>query len=410
MTEESRHPAEAWVGRVVADKYRITRVLGIGGHGAVFEAQNTWTERRVALKLLVGPSALHPEIAERFLREARASTRVAHPNIVEVLDMGRDAADGTLYIVQELLHGEDLRELLRRERTLDPHQLIEVLAPVMDALATAHGLGVVHRDLKPANIFLSRGADGRIVSRLIDFGVSRMGEGAGETNELTHTGALLGTPDYMSPEQARGERSGPSADVWAIGVVLYESLAGQRPYRAANYNALLIKILADDVPPLTSFAPGVDPALAEIIHGALARDLAARWRSMAALREALLRWAASAPRRASAGDVTPSVQSFPAIDAGDVTPVSISPPAMIAEAPASEALPRSMPVSGPRSVEPVSFRDQSHFGYGSPAPGDDTNESPMGEVVSPRSFPSHEVVDAAPPQGAPPTPSLPRVL
>ncbi len=188
------------MGRVVADKYRITRVLGIGGHGAVFEAQNTWTERRVALKLLVGPSALHPEIAERFLREARASTRVAHPNIVEVLDMGRDAADGTLYIVQELLHGEDLRELLRRERTLDPHQLIEVLAPVMDALATAHGLGVVHRDLKPAHIFLLRGADGRIVSKLIDFGVSRMGEGAGETNELTHTGALLGTPDYISPE------------------------------------------------------------------------------------------------------------------------------------------------------------------------------------------------------------------
>ncbi len=384
MSEESRHPAEAWVGRVVAEKYRITRCLGIGGHGAVFEAVNTWTERRVALKLLLGAAALHPEISERFLREARASTRVAHPNIVEVLDMGRDATDGTLFIVQELLQGEDLRDLLRRERTLDPHQVIEALAPVMDALSAAHALGVIHRDLKPANIYLSRNADGRVISKLIDFGVSRMRDSDVETNELTHTGALLGTPDYMSPEQARGERTGPQSDVWAMGVVLYESLAGQRPYRAANYNALLIKILADEVPPLTALAPGVDPALAEIVHGALARDLTLRWRSMAALREALVRWAAATPRRASAGDVTPSVQQFPPLDLVDPTPVSIAPPEMAAEPPSPVAAPLSMPVSGPRVVAPGPL-DSAHptYGTGSAATGEDTDEAPLGEVASP---------------------------
>ncbi len=385
VSEESRHPAEAWVGRVVAEKYRITRCLGIGGHGAVFEAVNTWTERRVALKLLLGAAALHPEIAERFLREARASTRVAHPNIVEVLDMGRDAADGTLYIVQELLQGEDLRDLLRRERTLDAHQLIEALAPVMDALSAAHALGIVHRDLKPANIYLARTPDGRITSKLIDFGVSRMRDSDRETNELTHTGALLGTPDYMSPEQARGERTGPQSDVWAMGIVLYESLAGQRPYRAANYNALLIKILADEVPPITSLAPGVDPVLAEIVHAALARDLTLRWRSMAALREALVRWAAVTPRRVSAGDVTPSVQQFPPLDLADPTPVSIAPPEMAAEvAPPPVAAPLSMPVSGPRVVASESL-EAAHpaYGTGSAATSDDTDEAPLGEVASP---------------------------
>lgn len=372
------------MGRVVAEKYRITRCLGIGGHGAVFEAVNTWTERRVALKLLLGAAALHPEISERFLREARASTRVAHPNIVEVLDMGRDAADGTLYIVQELLQGEDLRDLLRRERTLDAHQLIEALAPVMDALSAAHALGIVHRDLKPANIYLARSPDGRITSKLIDFGVSRMRDSDRETNELTHTGALLGTPDYMSPEQARGERTGPQSDVWAMGIVLYESLAGQRPYRAANYNALLIKILADEVPPITSFAPGVDPALAEIVHGALARDLSQRWRSMAALREALVRWAAVTPRRVSSGDVTPSVQQFPPLDLADPTPVSLAPPEMVAEPPPPVAAPLSMPVSGPRVVAPEAL-ESAHpaYGTGSAATSDDTDEAPLGEVASP---------------------------
>ncbi len=388
MIEEGRHPAEAWVGRVVADKYRITRCLGIGGHGAVFEAENTWTERRVALKLLLGAAALHPEISERFLREARASTRVAHPNIVEVLDMGRDPYDGTLYIVQELLQGEDLRDLLRRERTLDAHQLIDALTPVMDALTAAHALGVIHRDLKPANIFLARQHDGRVAAKLIDFGVSRVHDGDPETNELTHTGALLGTPDYMSPEQARGERTTAQSDVWALGVVLYEALCGQRPYRAANYNALLLKILAEDAPSLVSLAPGVDPALADIVHGALARDASVRWRSAAALREALTRWAASAPRLASAGDVTPSVQRAPALDLSDATPVSIEPPAMHFDAPAPIEAPRSIPVSGPRAVlvtTPLpSDLAASHPAYGGAgALPDDTDEGPVERAFTP---------------------------
>ncbi len=328
MTEEQKHPAEAWVGRVVADKYRTVRVLGLGGHGAVFEAVNTWTERRVALKLLVGAATLHPEISERFFREARASTRVTHPAIVEVLDMGRDPHDGTLFLVQELLDGEDLRDVLRRDRTIDPHVLIELLAPVLDALSTAHLAGVVHRDLKPANIFLARQRDGRIAAKVIDFGVASMNEGAGGAQELTSAGALLGTPDYMAPEQARGERATGQSDVWAMGVVLYEALAGQRPFRAQGAHAMLLKVIADDPPPLTSVAPGVPASLADLVHRALRRDPAERWTSMASLRDALSRWAESNPRAAGANEVTPQTQLAPTFDPGDATPVSLEAPDM----------------------------------------------------------------------------------
>gem|GEM_PF-606492 len=367
VTDLPRHPTDAWIGRVVAEKYTITRCLGVGGHGAVFEAENAWTGRRVALKVLLGAAALNQEMADRFLREARAATRVAHPNIIEVLDMGRDLVDGSLFIVQELLQGEDLREVLRRERTVDPHWLVETLSPILEALAVAHAQGVVHRDLKPANLFLARQHDGRVVPKLIDFGVSRM-EDSPEAHEITHAGALLGTPDYMSPEQARGERAGAQADVWAVGVVLYESLAGQRPHRAANYNALLIRILADDAPPLRGHVPGVPESLAVIIHKALARDAAVRFQSVAALRDALLRWAASNPRLATSHDATPSAQMFPdfavAPPADDRTSVSVSSPAMrhesvaaapdvTEESPAAVATTRPETLPAPARVVPV---------------------------------------------------------
>jgi serine/threonine protein kinase len=352
VTDLPRSPADAWIGRVVAEKYTITRCLGVGGHGAVFEAENTWTGRRVALKVLLGAAALNPEMSERFLREARATTRVAHPHIVEVLDMGRDPHDGSLFIVQELLQGEDLREVLRRERTVDPHWLVETLAPVLEALAVAHAQGIVHRDLKPANLYLARQHDGRVVPKLIDFGVSRMEDEPG-LNEITHAGALLGTPDYMAPEQARGERAGPQADVWAIGVILYESLAGQRPFRGANYNALLLRVMADDAPPLRGLVPGVPESLAAIVHGALARDPAARFPSAASLRDALLRWAAASPRLATAQDATPSAQLFPdfvaSAAAEDATPVSVEPPGMAHE---SIAAPPDVTEESPAAVRP----------------------------------------------------------
>jgi serine/threonine-protein kinase len=390
VTDSPRHPTDAWIGRVIAEKYTITRCLGVGGHGAVFEAENAWTGRRVALKVLLGAAALNAEMAERFLREARATTRVAHPHIIEVLDMGRDPVDGSLYIVQELLQGEDLREVLRRERTVDPHWLIETLAPILEALAVAHAQGVVHRDLKPANLYLARQHDGRIVPKLIDFGVSRM-EDSPEAHEITHAGALLGTPDYMSPEQARGDRAGAQADVWAVGVVLYESLAGQRPYRAANYNALLIRILADDAPPLRSHVPGVPESLAVIVHKALARDTAERFQSVAALRDALVRWAASNPRLATSHDATPSAQMFldivAAPPADDVTPVSVSQPGMLHESMVGAP---DVTEESPAAVRPETL----------PAPARTTSVAPLtpAPVATPATW---EKRRSAPPREAP---------
>jgi serine/threonine-protein kinase len=334
---------------VIADKYHVLGRLGVGGHSAVFEAENTWTGRRVALKVLFGAAALHPEMSERFLREARATTRVAHPNIVEVLDMGRDPRDGTLFIVQELLHGEDLRHCLRRERTIDPQRLIGLIVPVLEALAAAHAQGIVHRDLKPANIYLAQQRDGHIVPKIIDFGVSRMDDTLG-AHEITHDGALLGTPDYMSPEQARGERADARSDVWAIGVILFEALAGQKPYRAANYNALLVQIIADNAPSLRSVAPTVPEALAAVVDRALAHDPNDRFPSATALRDALLACVPSLTAPPAPAPPLPKAEpptSNAPID--DPTPTSVEPPARLHAPPPEPHLPS---LALPQPTEP----------------------------------------------------------
>ncbi len=276
----------ARVGTALAGKYHLTAVLGEGGMGAVFEATNEWTGRRVAIKLHASKGGDSEAIRNRFLREAQSAAKVSHPNIVDILDMGVDEPTDTLFIVQEFLDGRDLDHVLRERGVLVAADAVVLLAPVLAALSSAHTAGVVHRDLKPANIFVAKTAQGS-VAKVIDFGIAK--DAARNDARLTQTGSVLGTPDYMSPEQARGEkRIGVETDVWAMGVVLFQCLTGRCPFVGESYNEVMAKILMDPIPDVRQFAPTLPESLAAVVGRALQRDPTYRFRSMRSFLRALV--------------------------------------------------------------------------------------------------------------------------
>ncbi len=286
-----RDEDHARIGRVVAGKYKLLRLLGAGGMGAVYEAENTWTHRRVAIKVLRASLTRDVDTVSRFLQEARAASAVRHPHIVDVLDMGREESDdGALYIVQALLEGVDLRARMRAGGRIAPDEVVATMAPILEALAVAHAAGIVHRDVKPENIFLADRAHGAPVPTLIDFGVSKvLRPDASEVSPHTREGAPMGTLAYMSPEQARGDVTlDGRTDVWSVGVVMYEMLCGRSPFDGATYGLRIVQIITEDAPRIETLAPDVPRALADVVHRALRRDRALRFADAAAFRRALL--------------------------------------------------------------------------------------------------------------------------
>ncbi|HEY0986819.1 MAG TPA: serine/threonine-protein kinase, partial [Kofleriaceae bacterium] len=272
--------------RLLAGKYRRLRLLGAGGMGTVHEAVNTWTGRHVAVKELHGSFSADATAVQRFTLEAQSASRIAHPNVVDVLDLGADPATGTLFMVQELLTGSTLRQRIADRGRLPLEEALRILRPALDALVVAHDAGVVHRDLKPDNIFLARDASGREVTKLIDFGLSKQLREQGGL-AITEHGRQLGTPFYMSPEQMRGETDiDDRTDVWSIGVVLFEAVAGVRPFAGPSYNDLVVQILKEPVPRLTQVIPEVSPALSALVERAVERDRGQRLRARE-LRDAL---------------------------------------------------------------------------------------------------------------------------
>ncbi|AKF04892.1 Serine/threonine protein kinase [Sandaracinus amylolyticus] len=239
--------------------------------GVVHEAINTWTHRRVALKLM--HPGLPRTVQRRLFEEARTASRLSHPNVVDVLDMGA-AEDGSLFLVQELLEGEDLHERLDRVGRLAASEVLRVFLPVIDALASAHELGIVHRDVKPSNIVLARDPRGVLVPKLVDFGIAKRVDDHAYTR-ITLDGTLLGTPHYMAPEQILDDEVGPPADVWSIGVCLYEALTGRVPYESTQLHLLLREISGLDA---TSprLLVGVHDAFASPIRAALSIEPALR--------------------------------------------------------------------------------------------------------------------------------------
>ena len=283
----------ASIGSVLGFKYKLLRVIGQGGMGAVYQAENVLTGRKVAVKTLHAPFAQQTDAVERFWQEARTASQIDHPNIVSVLDADIDSDPDEPFIVQELLIGVNLRDYLdaRADQRLPVSEAVLLLLPIIDALVAAHAAGVVHRDLKPANIFLTRGVAGEVVPKLIDFGVSKLMTADLDASFRTATGMTVGTPAHMSPEQARGERDiDGRADVWSIGVLLYQLLTAKLPYDAPNHHVLVAKILNGTPRRIEKSAPELNlPGdLAELIHQAVEPERGLRIESMAAFRDALL--------------------------------------------------------------------------------------------------------------------------
>jgi eukaryotic-like serine/threonine-protein kinase len=287
-------------GVVVGGRFRLERPLGHGGMGAVWEAQNTATHRAVALKFLRGPAHQRTELRQRLLREARAATAVRHPNVVEVLDLFEHDEE-TPVMVMELLHGRTLRELLTEQETLDLVQTANVLLPVISALGTAHACGVAHRDLKPENIFLdeSERAGKRVL--VLDFGIAKLLDAQVRTDDVelvTDTGATLGTPCYMAPEQATAERdTDHRVDVWAMGVILYECLTGVRPIEGESVGQVLMRLMTTGIIPLERVLPDVPPDIAGMVGSMLTRERSHRAADLRSAHQVLSRHAAvSAPK------------------------------------------------------------------------------------------------------------------
>ena len=272
-------------GDVVAGKYRLERVLGEGGMGTVWAARNTALDALVAVKLIAGTD--RETLSARLLKEARAAARLRHPAIVRVFDVG-ETQHGDPFIVMELLEGSSLADRLDRDTTLEPIVAVQLLLPIAEALSSAHAAHIVHRDLKPDNIFIVE-EEGRIQPKLLDFGIVQVGPGTG-TTRLTEDGEFIGTPAYMSPEQARGaEDIGPATDVWSFCVVLYECLSGRVPFESENYNALMREIIEDTAPTLADLDAG-DAGLSSVVEIGMAKQPSRRWSSMKALGAALARW------------------------------------------------------------------------------------------------------------------------
>jgi serine/threonine protein kinase len=288
LTGVSKARKEYAPGDVVGGKYGLVRLLGEGGMGSVWVAENMALKANVALKLIRADVA-EASANERFLSEARLAARLQHAAIVRVFDFGKTEQDEP-YIVMELLEGETLGQRLARLGAVDPMELVQTLLPIIDALHSAHGHGVIHRDLKPDNVFVSR-IEGGVQPKLLDFGIAKLrGEGAFHSTKLTQAGTLIGSPDYMSPEQARGETDlDPRSDVWALCVLAYECLVGKPPFHGDNYNALLWSIIHDEPVPITVFQAG-DLELWRILKKGFAKDRNARWDSARRLGEALAGW------------------------------------------------------------------------------------------------------------------------
>ena len=274
-------------GRLVENKYRIDELVGRGGMGVVYRAEHVHIGKPVAIKVLTKGHAPGSPALRRFMREARAAGSIGHPNIVEVFDLGH-LEDGTPYIVMELLTGETLAERLKITGALPVPHVVRIAKEILGALAAAHRKGIIHRDMKPENVFLvRREAEQRETAKILDFGISKNLISA-DTLSLTSTGAVVGTPYYLSPEQARGERDiDHRVDIWSLGVLLYEAVTGVVPFNADNYNALMIKILHDRPTPPSAFRPMIPAAIEAVILKALAHQPAQRWASADEMHEAL---------------------------------------------------------------------------------------------------------------------------
>jgi eukaryotic-like serine/threonine-protein kinase len=279
--------ADSLAGQLVGGRYRLIRRIGKGGMGIVYEAEHVGLDKRVAVKFLIDRFAEDPEVIERFHREARTASRIGHENIIDVTDVGQ-GDDVRPYIVMELLDGDDLGRVLQDSGPMPAVRAVHVIRQILRGLEAAHAKGIVHRDMKPENVFLiERGGDRDFV-KIMDFGISKVIAANDSKVRLTQTGAVIGTPIYMAPEQAlaNGEVD-HRADLYAVGVMLFELLAGRPPFIATNYLGLVTQHLNTPPPNLAQFRPDLGPGVVATVMRALEKDPEQRFRSASEMARAL---------------------------------------------------------------------------------------------------------------------------
>ncbi|NUP12447.1 MAG: serine/threonine protein kinase [Polyangiaceae bacterium] len=278
--------ADPLIGRLIADRYRILRRIGRGGMGVVYEVEHAAIGKLLAMKLLSGDIAANPDVVRRFKREALAASRLHSPNTVQVFDYG--VSDGLTFLVMELVPGESMSAVLRREGPMTFGRLAKIVVQVCNALSEAHDKGIIHRDIKPDNVMLMPGPDGAEIAKVVDFGLALLRDGDG-LNEATTRGVILGTPNYMSPEQIRGDPLDGRADVYSVGALMYVALSGHHPF-SGKPTEVLVKHLSQPPLPLSRRARdrNIDAAANDLVMRTLRKDPRERPASAAALRSLLV--------------------------------------------------------------------------------------------------------------------------
>lgn len=278
------------IGQTLDEKYRIVRVIGVGGMGTVYEGEHTLIRRRVAIKVLAQDSSKTPDVIQRFERESQAAGQIGSDHILEVLDIGT-TEEGQRYLVMEYLDGETLAARIERLGRLPAGHIALLARQILAGLTAAHDAGIVHRDLKPDNVFILREKAGlRDFVKIIDFGISKFEDSTTLHPRLTSSGAVLGTPCYMSPEQARGKTVDARSDLHSVGVILFESVTGRVPFSGQNFNELMFQIGTGDRPRVRDLVPDVDPSFEAIIDRAMQRDPEKRYQSAGEFKRDLEAW------------------------------------------------------------------------------------------------------------------------
>ena len=282
QTLRSASPTSDLVGQVIADRYHVVKKLGEGGMGQVYLAEHVKMGRRSAIKVM-NQSMIHdPDAVARFNREAANASRITHPNVCAVYDFG-ETPDGVIYLAMEFIEGEPLTDLIQREGALKIHRAFNIFRQVADALTAAHDLGIVHRDLKPDNIMLAKGRDGGDIVKVVDFGIAKAMGGDDAGQKVTKTGLVVGTPEFMSPEQLSGDKLDGRSDLYSLALVFYRMLTGKLPFEATTVQETMIKRLTDEPTKLLAARPDLTfpRGLQEAMDTALARSPVDRYQNVA---------------------------------------------------------------------------------------------------------------------------------